>query len=217
MEGFALSAIYSSHYLVFDHRADVFCPDLLVIDMTSSITLATLDRLKIRFGDAAIVLWMEEVEPEFAAQAIHLGVRGFLARTLALDQYADCFRTVLGGGLWIPEELIIKLRSIRETNLTPRERQLTMLLLQGLKNREIAGKMGITEATVKVYLSHLFDKVGADDRFELALLALKNMTAFHAAALGNLEARVSRQRASPALNCLDGESGCRNPDTVGNE
>jgi hypothetical protein len=50
------------------------------------------------------------------------------------------------------------------------------LLAQGLKNKEIAGRMSITEGTVKVYLSRLFGKVGASDRFDLALLALRNMT-----------------------------------------
>jgi hypothetical protein len=49
------------------------------------------------------------------------------------------------------------------------------LLAQGLKNKEIATCLGITEGTVKVYLSHLFKKVGAKDRFELALFGLKNM------------------------------------------
>jgi hypothetical protein len=51
------------------------------------------------------------------------------------------------------------------------------LLAQGLRNKEIAWSMGISEGTVKVYLSRLFTKVGASDRFELALLALRNVVA----------------------------------------
>jgi predicted transcriptional regulator len=49
------------------------------------------------------------------------------------------------------------------------------LLVQGLKNREIAAEMGISEGTVKAYLTTLFEKVGARDRFELALYGLKNL------------------------------------------
>jgi hypothetical protein len=49
------------------------------------------------------------------------------------------------------------------------------LLVQGLSNKEIAWALAISPGTVKVYLSHLFPKVGVSDRFELALLALKNL------------------------------------------
>src|SRR6185369_6799642 len=49
-------------------------------------------------------------------------------------------------------------------------------LSQGLKNKEIATTLMISEGTVKVYLSRLFQKVGVKDRFELALFGLKNLT-----------------------------------------
>lgn len=49
------------------------------------------------------------------------------------------------------------------------------LLSQGLKNKEIAAALRISEATVKVYLSKLFQKLGVKDRFELALFGLRNM------------------------------------------
>jgi DNA-binding CsgD family transcriptional regulator len=59
--------------------------------------------------------------------------------------------------------------------LTKRESQLVALLSQGLKNKEIASTLQISEGTVKVYLSRLFQKVGVKDRFELALYGLKNL------------------------------------------
>jgi two-component system nitrate/nitrite response regulator NarL len=58
--------------------------------------------------------------------------------------------------------------------LSPREGQLVTLLSHGLKNKEIGAALRITEGTVKVYLSRLYDKVGVQDRFELALYALRN-------------------------------------------
>jgi DNA-binding CsgD family transcriptional regulator len=59
--------------------------------------------------------------------------------------------------------------------LTKRESQLVALLSQGLKNKEIASTLQISEGTVKVYLSRLFQKVGVKDRFELALYGLRNL------------------------------------------
>jgi len=58
--------------------------------------------------------------------------------------------------------------------LTPRESQLVSLLVQGLRNKEIGSCLGITEGTVRVYLSKLFIKTGARDRLELAVFGLKN-------------------------------------------
>jgi DNA-binding NarL/FixJ family response regulator len=60
------------------------------------------------------------------------------------------------------------------TPLTQREAQLVNHVRNGLKNKEIARALGITEGTVKGHLSRLFRKVGARDRFELALVGLKN-------------------------------------------
>ena len=61
-----------------------------------------------------------------------------------------------------------------KVNLTYRESQLVALLAHGYPNKEIAACLGISTGTVKVYLSTLFKKTGAKDRFELALLGMKN-------------------------------------------
>jgi DNA-binding CsgD family transcriptional regulator len=60
--------------------------------------------------------------------------------------------------------------------LSRRESQLVALVSSGLRNREIADTLGISEGTVKVYLSRLFLKVGAKDRFELALYGTRNLS-----------------------------------------
>jgi DNA-binding CsgD family transcriptional regulator len=62
----------------------------------------------------------------------------------------------------------------KTVELTNRESQLVSLLAQGLKNKEIAACLGITEGTVRIYLSRLFAKIGARDRFEVAVFGLKN-------------------------------------------
>ena len=55
--------------------------------------------------------------------------------------------------------------------LAPRERQLVRFVRQGLRNREIAKQLGVTEGTVKVYLHAVFDKLGVSNRTELAIRA----------------------------------------------
>ena len=53
----------------------------------------------------------------------------------------------------------------------PRERELIELVRRGLRNRDIAAELGVTEGTVKVYLHAIFDKFGVDNRTELAMRA----------------------------------------------
>ena len=55
--------------------------------------------------------------------------------------------------------------------LTPRERQLVELVSRGLRNRDIAAELGVTEGTVKVYLHGIFDRFTVENRTELALRA----------------------------------------------
>jgi DNA-binding NarL/FixJ family response regulator len=87
-----------------------------------------------------------------------------------------CLTRVHEGDLWFDKELTDSFMSARRYSLTRREGQLVSLLSQGLKNKEIATALTISEGPVKVYLSRLFQKLGVKDRFELALFGLKNLT-----------------------------------------
>jgi DNA-binding NarL/FixJ family response regulator len=60
----------------------------------------------------------------------------------------------------------------RKVALTPREREIVSYLRQGLRNKQIAAEMNITEGTVKIYLFRLFHKLGVRNRFELASCAI---------------------------------------------
>ncbi len=71
--------------------------------------------------------------------------------------------------------LTMNLLNNRPISLSRRQSELVGLLVQGLKNKEIASALGISEGTVKAYLTTLYEKVGARDRFELALFGLKNL------------------------------------------
>src|SRR6476660_8646005 len=105
-----------------------------------------------------------------------LGVRGILRKTLPSDLLIKCLQRVNEGEFWFEKALTDSFLSAKRIALTKREGQLVSLLSQGLKNKEIASMLLISEGTVKVYLSRLFQKVGVKDRFELALFGLKNLS-----------------------------------------
>ena len=151
-------------------------PIWCLLDLTSEITFAVLTEMKHALGNSKIVLWVNNISTELAFQAMGLGVRGILRRTLPTDLQVKCLQKVQAGELWFEKALTDSFLCARRVALTQREGQLVSLLSQGLKNKEIATTLMISEGTVKVYLSRLFQKVGVKDRFELALFGLKNLT-----------------------------------------
>ena len=63
----------------------------------------------------------------------------------------------------------------RLSRLSERERQIAMLIARGLKNKDIAGELHISENTVKRHLQSIFGKTGSHDRLELAVLAVTEL------------------------------------------
>jgi two-component system nitrate/nitrite response regulator NarL len=150
-------------------------PDLAVLDLTPEITAAALHELQTLAPESKIILWTNTIAGDFALRALTMGVRGVLRKTLPLDAHRQCLHRVAAGDLWFEKSLTDSFRAARRVSLSPRESQLVSMLVRGLKNKEISHQLGITEGTVKVYLSHLFQKSGAKDRFELALQGIKNL------------------------------------------
>jgi DNA-binding NarL/FixJ family response regulator len=169
-------------------------PDILLMDLTSDVTFGSLSVLREVASDTKIVLWVHEISTEMALQSVSLGVRGILRRTLPVDTLIRCLNSVSQGELWFEKGLTESLMTARRYSLTRREGQLVALLSQGLKNKEIAMALSISAATVKVYLSRLFQKLGVNDRFELALYGLKNLAP---GSRGAESARASDSKRGP--------------------
>jgi DNA-binding NarL/FixJ family response regulator len=150
-------------------------PDILLVDLTADVTFSVLSGLRESASSARIVLWVHAISTELALQSMSLGVRGILRRTLPVETLIRCLMRVDEGELWFEKALTDSIMTARSYSLTRREGQLVALLSQGLKNKEIATALSISEGTVKVYMSRLFQKLGVKDRFELALYGLRNL------------------------------------------
>jgi DNA-binding NarL/FixJ family response regulator len=151
-------------------------PDILLLDLTPEVSYTALSEIKRATHHCRTLLWAHVISPELAFQAMGLGIRGILRKTLTPDLVLKCLKKVSQGELWYEKALTDSFLAAKRVSLTRREGQLVALLAQGLKNKEIAARLLITEGTVKVYLSKLFQKVGVKDRFELALFGVRNMT-----------------------------------------
>jgi DNA-binding NarL/FixJ family response regulator len=150
-------------------------PQVILYSLSLDPELAQVNSVRRASPDSAIILWARDFSGELAHQALDLGIQGFLSTTAGADTMLECLRFAGTGEMWMERSLANTLLNSRPVALSRRQTQLLSLLVQGLKNREIATELGISEGTVKAYLTTLFEKVGARDRFELALYGLKNL------------------------------------------
>jgi two-component system nitrate/nitrite response regulator NarL len=168
-----LASIVADLPTLADHVA-ACKPDVTLLSVDGQLDWGLLQLLHRESPGSRLVLWMHDSAAESAFRAKEWGVRGILRKSLPADMILKCVRRVYEGELWFEKTLTETFLSGRTVRVSRRENQLITLVSQGLKNKEIASVMEISEGTVKVYLSRLFEKVGVRDRFELAMFGLRS-------------------------------------------
>jgi DNA-binding NarL/FixJ family response regulator len=113
---------------------------------------------------------------------VKAGASGIISRSTEPEQFIKSARRVMRNELWVPKARGVPSAPSKAEDraaprrpvdtLTRREKSVIACLVQGWRNREIAGRLHITEQTVKNHLRAVYDKVGVSDRLELALYAL---------------------------------------------
>lgn len=169
--------------MVQHFHPDVLVLDLFMPDFDGFEVLRTLDRNGNRV--ATVVLTGSESDTDYA-QVVRLGARGLVMKGDGPQSLFDAIRVVAAGELAFSDELARQVVSSlandsRDTHpaqqaslhrLSDRERQIAYAVARGLKNRDIALQLNISENTVKRHLQSIFGKTGSRDRLELAVLAL---------------------------------------------
>ncbi|MCL6729260.1 response regulator [Sphingomonas hankyongi] len=155
-------------------------PDLLLLDlqMPGGGGMEVVRALQSDKAAPQIIILTAAIDDSSLLEAKKLGVRGMVLKNSDPAYLLECLDRVSSGGTWIDPELSIRadelVQSLSERpriQLAPRERQLIGFVRQGLRNREIANELGVTEGTVKVYLHGVFEKLGVNSRTELAVRA----------------------------------------------
>jgi len=149
--------------------------EIVLVDFQSDAPLSLLADLAQR-RQANVVLWAEDATPELGFQTINCGVRGIIQAHATAEMLRTALRAVADGQVWYEKSLTDVMLSQKRKRLTKREGQLVRLLGEGLKNKEIAERLMITEGTVKVYFSKLYDKLGVADRWQLGMYARQNFS-----------------------------------------
>jgi two-component system, NarL family, nitrate/nitrite response regulator NarL len=155
-------------------------PDVLVLDLRMP-RLGGMEVLRRVAGEAPgvrVVVLAGELDEGGLLEAVRLGARGVVLKDTGPDVLVRCVRTVHEGGQWLDSHVAgraLERLLARETArqrvaavLTPREVELVELVSQGLRNKEVAARLGISEGTVKIHLHRIYDKLGVGSRVGLA-------------------------------------------------
>jgi two-component system nitrate/nitrite response regulator NarP len=154
-------------------------PDLLLLDlqMPEGSGMDVLRTVRSDGMTMRVVLLTAGIEDPALMEAYSLKVDGMVLKNSDPAYLIECLDAVRAGRSWIDPELRDRISRLAERApaerpaLAPRERELIKCVRQGLRNREIAKQLGVTEGTVKVYLHNVFDKLGVKNRTELAIRA----------------------------------------------
>jgi len=150
-------------------------PSLALIDKAFGLN-AVIDWVSNVRAFSAPIVWGSGITELEAVRMVQAGAMGVAHKTTSLESLLACFRAVAEGRTWMDESLLRehdRSRAWHGPHLTPREMQVLDLVEQGLKNKEIGGKLGIRAGTVKIHLKHIFEKSGVRGRYGLALSGLK--------------------------------------------
>lgn len=155
--------------------------DVLILDvlMPRRGGLDVVRALHLRGDTRPVVLLTSGIGDADLMAALDLGVQGIVTKDSAAELLPLCLQHVARGGQWIEPTLLQRALSLarhgammddRRARMTPRERIMAELVTRGLRNRDIAAELGVSEATVKVTIHRLFEKLGLQNRVELALM-----------------------------------------------
>jgi DNA-binding NarL/FixJ family response regulator len=125
-------------------------------------------------------------DEELTLDLFRRGAHGIVSREVEPELLVECLRKVMAGETWLdPQGVRWVMEAFRnqttrpagsrpKVQLTPKETLIVSCVTQGMKNKEIALRVGTTEQVVKNYLRKVYDKLGVADRLELALYCLNH-------------------------------------------
>jgi DNA-binding NarL/FixJ family response regulator len=157
-------------------------PDILLVDFAPQTTFETLTILAESGAAVRTIILAECVDGADLTKALELGARGLVLTDSAADVLFKSIHSVLAGQYWIASDAVVdaraglrkldaELRRRRVFGLTPRELEIVRMVVGAFTNKQIGEQLAIGENTVKSHLTHIFNKVGASSRIELAVFA----------------------------------------------
>ena len=164
-----------------------FSADILIFESAlASNPVETVTELLRQAPQLKIVVVTPVSDEQLTLDLFRRGAHGILSREVEPETLVECLRKVASGEPWLESQAIhwvmdaYRGHNLRpsgarpKVQLTPKETLIVSCVTQGMKNKEIAVRVGTTEQVVKNYLRKVYDKLGVADRLELALYCLSH-------------------------------------------
>jgi two-component system, NarL family, nitrate/nitrite response regulator NarL len=164
-------------------------PDIILLDLDVATDLDLLPALHTITSGARVIVLTGMHDLESHRRAVRLGAIGLVRKEQASEVLLQAIVKVHAGEAWLDRALVASvlgemtrtgavqpadLEAVKIATLTPREREVITLVGQGLKNRAIAARLCIGEATVRHHLTSIFSKLGVVDRLALVIYAYRH-------------------------------------------
>jgi NarL family two-component system response regulator LiaR len=156
-------------------------PDVVLVDliMPHLDGIGVIEALRPVLPDTHFVVLSSMLDPDAVRRAVQAGARGYLLKTSSAHELIAMVHQVKQGrrvlGPEVTDALIAnEQRDVPGGDLTPRERQILALMVQGLNNQDIADRMVIALPTVKFHVTNVLSKLQVDSRTEAVVLAIKH-------------------------------------------
>jgi two-component system, NarL family, nitrate/nitrite response regulator NarL len=164
-----------------------FSADVLIFESALAANpVEAVTELLRQAPEIKIVVVTPASDEQLTLDLFRRGAHGILSREVEPEVLVDCLRKVAAGEPWLENQAVhwvmeaFRGHNLRpsgarpKVQLTPKETLIVSCVTQGMKNKEIAIRVGTTEQVVKNYLRKVYDKLGVADRLELALYCLSH-------------------------------------------
>jgi two-component system NarL family response regulator len=151
-------------------------PDITLMDLRMPIIggVDAISRIRQEFPTARIIVLTTYDGDEDIYRSLQAGAQGYLLKDMFFEELEQAIRRVHAGSRLIPGPVAERLAErMSGSNLTGRELEVLEEIVRGRSNKEIAGILSISEATVKSHINNLLSKLGVTDRTQAATTALQ--------------------------------------------
>lgn len=158
--------------------------DLVLLDLTMPGVhgVSGLLYLRAQHPEVPVVIVSASDDPSTIRQCLDCGASGFIPKSQPVEAMRDAIRKIIGGEVWLPTDVDLSSAPAGETaelvtrmsTLTPQQVRVLMMLGEGLLNKQIAFKLGVSEATIKAHVSAILQKLGVDSRTQ-AVIAINKI------------------------------------------
>ncbi|MBY6036413.1 response regulator transcription factor [Fictibacillus nanhaiensis] len=165
--------------------AEELSPDVIIMDINlpGINGVETTSIIKAKNKDARILVLTMYTHDEYLLSALKAGADGYLLKDAPSEHVVDAIKAVYRGESMITPSMTKKLVNMHlqqsqvkkdDSNLTDREQEVLIGLVEGLSNKEIAEKLFISDKTVKIHVSKIFKKLEVKSRSQAVIYAVQN-------------------------------------------